>query len=98
MFVREYVQERSLTKSPMVKYLVLFEKMVHNIRAYKQSILPVIMGNDWSRIIKDVRKKYQKGSFREKTKTKRDLLGKVPEMEFVAVVVNRIEEICNADL
>ena len=98
VFVREYVQERSLTKSTMVNYLVLFEKMVDYIRAYKRSLLPVIMENDWSRIIKDVRKKYQKGSLKEKRKTKRDLFEKVPEMEVVAVVVNRIEEICKADL
>ena len=98
VFVRENVQERSLTKSTMVNYLVLFEKMVDYIRAYKRSILPVIIENDWSRIIKDVRKKYQKVSFKEKRKTKRDFFEKVPEMEGVAVVVNRIEKICNADL
>ena len=98
VFVREYVQERSLTKSTMVNYLALFEKMVDYIRAYKRTILPVIMENDWSKIIKDVRKKYQKGSLKEKRKTKRDLFEKVPDMEGVAVVVNRIQEICNADI
>ena len=82
----------------MVNYLVLFEKVVDDIRAYKRSILPVIMENDWSKINKDVRKKYQKGSLEEKRKSKRDIFEKVPEMEGVAVVVNRIEEICNADI
>ena len=96
--VREYVQGRSLTESTMVNYLVLFEKMVDYIRAYKLSILPVIMENDWSKIIKDERKKYQKGSLKEKRKAKRDLFEKVLEMEGVAVAVNRIEEICNAVL
>ena len=98
VFAREYVQERSLTKSTMVNYLVLFEKMVDYIRAYKRSILPIIMENDWSRIIKDVRKKYQKGSLKDKRKTKRYLFEKVPEIEGVAVVVNRIQGICDADL
>ena len=98
VFVRQYFQGRSLTKSMMVSYLVLFEKLVNYIRAYKRSILPVIMENDWNRIPKDVRKKYQKGSLKEKRKTKRDLFEKTPEMEGVAVVVNWIEEICNADL
>ena len=56
------------------------------------------MEKDRSRIIKDVTKKYQKGSLKKKRKTKRDLFEKVPELEGVAVVAIRIEEICNADL
>ena len=98
VFLREYVQERSLTKSTMVNYLVLFEKMVNYIRAYKRSILPVIMENDWSKINKNVRKKSHKGSLKEKGKTKRDSFEKFTEIEGVALVVNRIEEICNAVL
>ena len=60
VFVRGYVQEKSLTKSMMVIYLILFEKMVDYIRADKRSILSVIMENKWSRIFEDVGKKISK--------------------------------------
>ena len=98
VFVKEYVQERSLTNSTMVIYLVLFEKLVEYIRAYKRPILPFIVENDRSRIDKDVKKKHQEASLEEKRNAKRHLFQKVPKMEGVAVVVNRNNEICNADL
>ena len=60
VFVRDYVTERSLSKDVDDGQLSnLFEKMAEYIRAYKRSILPVIMKNDWSRILEEVRRKYQ---------------------------------------
>ena len=39
----------------MVNYLVVFEKVIRYIRAYKRSIVPVIMVNDSIRINADMR-------------------------------------------
>ena len=97
VFVRTYLSERYITRSTMVNYLILFEKMVELIRAYKRTAIPAIMENDWQKIIKDVRRKYQKSSLKEK-RSKRELFTKVPEMEGVAFVVKRIEELCNQAL
>ena len=98
VFVREYFQQRVITRSTMVNYLILFEKMVDYIKAYKRPSFAVIMENDWKKIIKDVRKKYQKGALKEKKRTKRGLFERVPDMEGVAFVVNRIAELCEADV
>ena len=56
------------------------------------------MENDWHKNIKDVRKKYQKVSLREKKKMEGNLFSKVPEIEGVAFVINKIEELCNEDV
>ena len=97
VYVRQYMTKREITRSTMVNYLLMFQKLVEFIRAYKRSSIPTIMDNDWHKIIKDVRRKNQKGSLKEK-KMKRDLFSKVPDMEGVALVVNKIEELCNEDL
>ena len=58
VFIREYFKQRVLTRSTMVNYLILFEKKVDYIKAYKRPSFAIIMENDWKKIIKDVRKKY----------------------------------------
>ena len=72
--------------------------MAEYIKAYKRPNLAIIMENDWNKIIKDVRKKCQKGALKEKKRTKRHLFERVPDMEGVASVVNRIAELCEADV
>ena len=92
VYVRDYQKERSIAKSTMVNYLHLFE-MVDYKRAYKRSSVPVVIENEWTKMIKDVRMEYQKASL-EKKQSKKELFHRVPGMEGVAAVINRIEELC----
>ena len=49
----------------MNNYLFMFEKLVVFIRAYKRSRIPIIMENEWYKIMEDARRKYQNRSLKE---------------------------------
>ena len=98
VFVRTYREERSISHATIVNYLIKLDKFVRYVKTYKRSTIPVIMQNDWTQIIKDTKARYQKGSLKEKKKSKKRKFLRVPDMEEAAEVCETIFSLCNADV
>ena len=98
VFVREYFEEKHLTQITVVNYICSLEKLIKYAKAYKPSQFPGLAEVDWLVISRDVKARYQKGSLKEKRRTRQKLFEKVPDMNHLATVYSKMTELCNEDV
>ena len=98
VFVREYFEEKHLTRITVVNYICSLEKLIKYAKAYKPSQFPGLAEVDWLVISRDVKARYQKGSLKEKRRTRQKLFEKVPDMNHLATVYSKMTELCNEDV
>ena len=98
VFVRNYFEEKYLTRITVVNYICTLEKLIKYAKAYKPSQFPGLAQVDWLVISKDVKARYQKGSLKERRRTRQKLFQKVPNLNHLAAVYSKITDLCNEDV